>query len=110
MQIWHVQIWHVQIGMFFGGDGEGPMKHATASALDRLTGLLAEIRQAQPLKEKSRGVFYCRAKAFLHFHQDPAGLFADIRTGPGWERMPVDSKADQAKLLRLLRRHVAALS
>ena len=99
-----------KFGMFHGGDGEGPMKHATASALDRLTGLLGEIRQSQLLKEKSRGVFYCRAKAFLHFHEDPAGLFADIRTGPDWERMPVDSKADQAKLLRLVRRHIAALS
>ncbi len=99
-----------KFGMFLGGDGEGPMKHATASALDRLTGLLAQIRQAQPLKEKSRGVFYCRAKAFLHFHEDPAGLFADIRTGADWERMPIDSKADRARLLRRVRRHVAVLS
>ena len=83
------------------------MKHATAAALDRLTALLAEVRQFEGVKEKSRGVFYCRSKAFLHFHEDPAGLFADLRTGADWERMPVNSKNEQAKLLQRVRRHLA---
>ena len=81
------------------------MKHATASVLDQLTTLLADIRRL-PLKEKSRGTFYCRAKAFLHFHEDPEGLFADLRIGSDWERMPVDTKADQARLLRRISRHL----
>ena len=85
------------------------MKHATAAALDRLAALLADVRQLEHVKEKSRGVFYCRSKAFMHFHEDPAGLFADLRTGADWERMPVNSKNEQAKLLRLVRRHVATL-
>jgi hypothetical protein len=84
------------------------MKHATAAALDRLTGLIADVRQFELVREKSRGVFYLRSKAFLHFHEDPAGLFADVRTGSDWQRMPVNTKADQAKLLRLVRRHLAA--
>jgi hypothetical protein len=83
------------------------MKHATAAALDRLTALLAEVRQFEGVKEKSRGVFYYRSKAFLHFHEDPAGLFADLRTGADWERMPVNSKNEQAKLLQRVRRHLA---
>ncbi len=83
------------------------MKHATAAALDRLTGLLADIRQFELMKEKSRGVFYCRSQAFLHFHEDPAGLFADLRIGSDWERMPVNSRRDQAKLLQRIRRHLA---
>jgi hypothetical protein len=86
------------------------MKHATAAALGQLTGLLADVRRFELMNEKSRGVFYCRSKAFLHFHEDPAGLFADIRTGADWERMPVDSKTDQAKLLRRIRGHLAASS
>ena len=86
------------------------MKHATAAALERLSGLLADIRRLGLMKEKSPGVFYCRSKAFLHFHEDPAGLFADIRTGSDWERLPVNSKADHAKLLRQVRSHLAALS
>jgi hypothetical protein len=84
------------------------MKHATAAALDELTALLAEVRQLGHLKEKTRGVFYCRSKAFLHFHEDPAGLFADLRTGSDWQRMPVNDKAGQAELLRQIRRHLGA--
>jgi hypothetical protein len=83
------------------------MKHATAAALNRLQGLLANVRQLKRMKEKSPGVFYCRSKAFLHFHEDPAGLFADIRTGSDWERLPVNSKTDEAKLLRRIRSHLA---
>jgi hypothetical protein len=83
------------------------MKHATAAALDRLTRLLAEVRQFERVKEKSRGVFYCRSKPFLHFHEDPAGLFADLRTGADWERMPVNRKNEQAKLLQRVRHHLA---
>ena len=52
------------------------MKHAGPAALDRLDPLLAEIRTLPGLVEKGRGVFYRRGKAFLHFHEDPAALFA----------------------------------
>ena len=48
-----------------------PMKHAGAQALGRLTGLLESIRKHQELTEKSRGAFYLRARAALHFHEDP---------------------------------------
>ena len=51
------------------------MKHATAPALDRLEPMLAKVRGHRGLKEKSRGVFYFKSKAVLHFHEDPAGLF-----------------------------------
>jgi hypothetical protein len=56
-----------------------PMKHAGSLALDQLEPLLAAIRALPGLKEKGRGVFYRGGKAFLHFHEDPAGLFADVR-------------------------------
>jgi len=76
------------------------VKHATAAALDGLEDLLGEIREIGALKEKSRGVFYLRSKAALHFHADPAGLFADLRAEEAWERMPVNSGDEWAKLLR----------
>ncbi|MDR3510391.1 MAG: hypothetical protein P4L73_02055 [Caulobacteraceae bacterium] len=68
------------------------MKHAGAAALDQLEPLLAEIRAIAGLKEKSRGVFYRNSRAFLHFHEDPSGLFADVRTADGsdFERLRVD--------------------
>jgi hypothetical protein len=86
------------------------MKHASPAALDQLAQLLAGIRQFECVKEKSRGVFYCRSKAFLHFHEDPAGMFADLRTGSDWERFRINSKEQQAMLLRRIRHHLARSS
>ena len=79
------------------------MRHARPAALDQLEPLLARLRAIEGLKEKSRGVFYRGAKAFLHFHEDPAGLFADIRAadGTGFERLKVDEAADQDALARM---------
>ncbi|UTP41538.1 hypothetical protein M9M90_10290 [Phenylobacterium sp. LH3H17] len=59
------------------------MRHAGQAALDALEPLLARLRALPGLTEKSRGVFYRKSKAFLHFHEDPTGLFADIRNAAG---------------------------
>jgi hypothetical protein len=84
------------------------VKHAGGAALDRCEGLLDAIRATGVLTEKSRGVYYRRSRAWLHFHEDPAGLFADVRSGDGgdFERIKVDDEAGQAALLARL----AALS
>lgn len=81
------------------------MKHAGAEALDRLEGLLGALRALDLLTEKSRGVFYLKSKAFLHFHEDPAGLFADVRAadGAGFDRIKVDEAAGAAELIARLR-------
>ena len=50
------------------------MKHAGGEALDRLEPLLERLRACPGMKEKTRGVFYRAGRAFLHFHEDPAGL------------------------------------
>jgi hypothetical protein len=73
------------------------MRHARAAALDQLEPLLARLRQIGGLNERARGVFYLRSKAFLHFHEDPTGLFADIRAADGrdFDRVQVD--ADDAR-------------
>ena len=72
------------------------MKHAGADALDRLEPLLHRLRATGLLKEKSRGIFYLKSRAFLHFHEDPAGLFADIRDAGGkdFERLPIVGPQD----------------
>lgn len=76
------------------------MKHAGATALDQLEPLLAEIRALPGLKEKSRGVFYRGGKAFLHFHEDPAGLFADVRwVGTEFERLRVETEGERGVFL-----------
>ena len=48
-----------------------------------------------------RGVFYIKSRAFLHFHEDPAGFFCDIRLDPsaGFERFPVNIEAERLDVL-----------
>ena len=86
------------------------MKHAGQDALDQLEALLAELRTEPGMVEKKRGVFYRKSKAFLHFHEDPKGLFADIRTADGgdFERLEVSSPAGRAALLALTRERLRA--
>jgi hypothetical protein len=81
------------------------MKHAGGAALDRIEGLLVQIRAAGPLKEKSRGTFYLKSRAFLHFHEDAAGMFADVRApaGADFDRIKVDDEAGAAELMRRVR-------
>ena len=81
------------------------MKHAGAGALEALGDLLAGLRGARAaIVEKRPGIFYRKGKAFLHFHEDPAGLFADLRTGGDWQRLPVNSPEERAILLALVDR------
>ena len=79
------------------------MKHAGPEALDALADLVAAVR-ARGLKDPRPGIFYRKGKAWLHFHEDKAGLFADIRLGAEWERFRVSDAAEQANLLRLIDR------
>jgi hypothetical protein len=76
------------------------MKHAGEEALDALEDLLAQIRQLEGLQEKKRGIFYRRSTAFLHFHEDPAGLFADLRVGDDFQRFSVNTKTERKRLVQ----------
>jgi hypothetical protein len=78
------------------------MKHAGAAALDSLEPLLIRIRAHAALKEKSRGCFYLKQKGFLHFHEDPAGMFADLSMPgeKGFDRLKVDGAGGADDLLR----------
>ncbi len=78
------------------------MKHAGSQALDQLEGLLAAVRAIGALKERSRGVFYLKSRALLHFHEDRAGLFADVRALPDgdFERIQIDTETGRALLLQ----------
>ena len=83
------------------------MKHATDRALDLLEPLLGEIRGRPGLVERKRGVFYLRSRAFLHFHEDPAGVFADLRSGADFERMRVSTAGERGAFLRALRKSLS---
>ena len=78
------------------------MRHAGDTALDTLEDLLAELRCMPGLVEKKRGIFYRRARAFLHFHEDPAGIFADLRLADAWQRLPVNTLAERKALREMM--------
>ena len=83
------------------------MKHAGEATLDLLEDLLREVRKHAPLRERRRGAFYRQSVGILHFHEDPAGLFADLKVDGKWQRFPIDSKAEQKALLEELAAVVA---
>ncbi len=82
------------------------MKHAGRETLAKIEPLLARLRGMAELKEKTPGTFYFKSRAFLHFHEDPAGLYADIRAedGAGFDRIQVDDADSQAHLMERARR------
>jgi len=84
------------------------VKHAGQGALDQVEALLAELRTLG-LTEKSRGVFYRRSQAFLHFHEDPKGLFADLRAAEGndFDRFRVEEPAEREAFLSVARDRAA---
>jgi hypothetical protein len=68
-------------------------------ALRSLSDLLEQIRLKQGIKEKKLGIFYRKPKSSLHFHEDPAGLFADLSVGGDFDRYPVNTKEEWKLLL-----------
>lgn len=79
------------------------MKHAEDDALDRLEPFLVDLRKVPGLVEKKRGVFYRKSAAFLHFHEDPSGLHADVRLGDEFERFRVETVGERSKLIAAIR-------
>lgn len=85
------------------------MKHAGTETIKRLVGLLTELRRHALLKEKTPGTFYVKSKAFLHFHEDPAGIFADVKLDlQEYSRVRINTAAEQAALLKKIDKCLAA--
>jgi hypothetical protein len=80
------------------------MRHATDATLQSLSELLERIRIKDGIKEKKLGIFYRKSKSFLHFHEDPAGLFADLDAGTNFDRYPVNTEPERQELLSAIDR------
>lgn len=79
------------------------MKHACPGTLLELLPLLVRLRACEVLRERSPGAFYRRGAAFLHFHEDPLGVFADLRVDArGFQRYPVNTEEERATLFELV--------
>jgi hypothetical protein len=77
------------------------MLHATETTLARYSPFITLIRAIDGLNEKRPGVFYRKSKAFLHFHEDSSGLYADLRLDVNAEfvRLHVESRVEQSALI-----------
>ncbi len=81
----------------------GDMKHASEAALDSIQPVLLELRQLEGIRERKPGLFYRKSSAFIHFHEDPAGIFADVSTGREWLRLPVNTASERRQLVGLVK-------
>jgi hypothetical protein len=79
------------------------MKHAGPNTLAALESLLRHVRQHASLVERTPGSFYRKAKAYLHFHEDPTGIYADVKLNvTGFTRVRATTSQEQAHLLSLI--------
>lgn len=86
------------------------MRHATEEDLDRLETVLVELRQFPELRERKRGYFARRSRAFLHFHEDAGDLYVDVKLDSDFERMKITSGPEQAAFLARVRAALASNS
>ena len=76
------------------------MKHATPPALAELKALIGDLRKLPGVTERRPAIFYAKGKALLHFHEDPDGLFADIKGNEDWERFAVNTVRERTAFLK----------
>jgi hypothetical protein len=72
------------------------MRRAT---LDRIAPLLDVLRAHPALLEVRPTEFQLHGRDFLHFHDEPDGVVADVRLAEGRVSMPVSSSSEQAEFL-----------
>lgn len=82
------------------------MKQAT---LDLLQPLLEVLRAHPALREVRPTAFHFDNRDFVHFHDEPEGIFADVRLRKGVVRMPASSSSEQAELLERIDEALSSL-
>lgn len=79
------------------------MKHARPETLSTLEPMLRQLRKDSTLVERTSGCFYRKSKAFLHFHEDASGTYADVKlNGENFIRIRVSTSQEQARFLALI--------
>jgi len=84
------------------------VRHATSEGLERISGLLEQLRRVDGLVERRPGSFSWHSRAFLHFHEDGPQTFADVRLDPAGDfvRLRVPTAREQSSFLTKVRRVV----
>jgi hypothetical protein len=79
------------------------VKHAGQATLASLEPLLQKLRKQTSLVERTPCSFYRKSKAYLHFHQDPSGIYADVKLDfAQFTRIRATTLDEQARLLSLI--------
>ncbi len=78
------------------------MSRAGSTAPPELQAILGELRAYESLTERSPGAFDLGRRHFLHFHETPDGIVADVFLSRGRVRMPATSSAEQAELMAVV--------
>ena len=75
-----------------------------------LAKLVEALQQTPQLtaKGKSGSTFYLGSKPFLHFHDGPNGLEADVKWDREFVREPVETHVQRVALLKRVRAHLSA--
>ena len=79
-----------------------------AATLACIAPLLEYLRAHPALREVRPTVFHLDGRDFIHFHEEAAGIVADVRLAKGQIRMPVSLESEQAELLERLEETLAA--
>ncbi len=82
------------------------MKTAT---LERLAPFLNLLRAHPALREVRPAAFHLDGRDFVHFHDEPEGILADVRLSKGRVHMRVSSPAEQAEFLERIEDILASL-
>jgi hypothetical protein len=71
--------------------------------------LVSLLRDLDGLRDKGKvhPAFHFQSRAFLHFHIDEDGYYADVRFGENFERVAATTGDERAELLRRVRAHIA---
>lgn len=86
------------------------MKHAGPKALGKLQSFLGQLRKYEILEEKRPGIFYVKSKAFLHFHEDPEGIFMDaMLDNKDFSRFRVTTKQEKKAALMKVDEYVSEI-
>jgi len=79
------------------------MKHARPDTLAALEPFLRKLREHAGLIERTPGSFYRKSAAYLHFHEDPSGIYADVKLDlVDFTRVRATTPQERAHLLSLI--------
>ncbi len=82
------------------------MKNAT---LECIAPLLDVLRAQPTIREVKPAAFHLNGRDFIHFHEGPEGIFADVLLSKSRVRMPVSTRSEQSELLERIEHNLSSL-